>query len=91
MAQNIWKVLYPDSDVHWLPLDPGQPPRRLVDETLGWLAVPECVAVICWLVGVLVPEADCRMLGKAVVEGEADVTEIVVVVTLLSQNISLKS
>lgn len=88
VPQYIWKVLYPDSDVHWLPLDPGQPPRRAFEEGLGWLAVPVCVAVIRWVVAVLVPEAGWRMVGGAVVEGELSETEIVVVVTLFIDYIS---
>jgi hypothetical protein len=81
-------MLYPDADVHWLPLDPGQPPRKALDEGLGWPAVAVCVAVACWFVGVFVSEADCRMLSEAVVEGELDETEMVVVATLLTHNIS---
>jgi hypothetical protein len=86
VPQYIWKVLYPDSDVHWLPLEPGHPPRNALDEALGWLALPVCVNTVCWVVGVFVLDTGWRALREVAVEGdvegELEETKTVVVATL---------
>lgn len=87
MPQYIWKVLYPDSDVHLLPLEPGHAPRNTLDEALGWLALPVCVNTVCWVVGVFVLEAGWRALREAAVEGELEETETVVVATLYTHSV----